>query len=210
MKKSSIPGPLSLPFFGTKWQFIEMSKLHEYYDGLNKKYGDVVMEVSGNFPIISIFKRQDIENVLSSPSQFPFRPPNEIQTFYRTQNSNRYSSTGIANEQGPEWLKLRTKLSLKTLENRKFYDQFCSDLNEICSDFNEVIRTVRNDKNEIKNFQENLRSMSFETNCFFVLGKRGYGSLDDGEKIKKLTDANVKIMEAIRDTYYGENLLFYC
>lgn len=205
MKQSTIPGPLSLPFFGTKWQSIEMTKLHEYYYGLNKKYGDVVMEVSGNFPIISIFKRQDIEKVLSSQSQYPFRPPNEIQSFYRMQNTDRYSSTGITNEQGPEWLKLRTKLSLKTLENRKFYAQYCSDLNEICSDFNDVIRSVRNDKNEIKNFHENMRSMSFETNCCFVLGKRGFGSLEGSEKITKLSNANVKIMEAIRDTYYGEN-----
>jgi len=207
MKQSTIPGPLSLPFFGTKWQSIEMTKLHEYYDGLNKKYGDVVMEVSGNFPIISIFKRQDIEKILSSQSQYPFRPPNEIQSFYRMQNTDRYSSTGITNEQGPEWLKLRTKLSLKTLENRKFYAQYCSDLNEICSDFNDVIRSVRDDKNEIKNFHENMRSMSFETNCCFVLGKRGYGSLEGSEKITKLSNANVKIMEAIRDTYYGEYLL---
>ncbi|CAG9806310.1 unnamed protein product [Chironomus riparius] len=209
VKKLSIPGPLSLPFFGTKWQSIEMSKLHEYYDGLNKNYGDVVMELNGNFPIVSIFNRQDIDKVLSSPSQFPFRPPNEIQTFYRMQNKNRYSSTGIANEQGPEWLKLRTKLSLKTLENRKFHDQFCNDLNDICSDFNDVIRTVRNENNEIKNFHENLRLMSFETNCFFVLGKRGYGSIEGSEKIAKLTDANVKIMEAIRDTYYGTQFWKY-
>ncbi|XP_070493845.1 ecdysone 20-monooxygenase-like [Chironomus tepperi] len=209
MKKSSIPGPLSLPFFGTKWQSIDMSKLHEYFDGLNRKYGDVVMEVSGNFPIVSIFKRKDIEKVLSTPSQYPFRPPNEIQSFYRMQNPNRYSSTGIGNEQGPEWLKLRTKLSLKTLENRKFHEAFCSDLNEICSDFNDVIRSVRNDRNEIINFHENMRAMSFETNCFFVLGKRGYGKLEGSEKIAKLTDANMKIMEAIRDTYYGTQFWKY-
>ena len=50
-----------------------------------------------------------------------------------------------------------------------------------------------------------MRAMSFETNCFFVLGKRGYGCLEGSEKIAKLTDANVKIMEAIRDTYYGKD-----
>jgi hypothetical protein len=28
-----IPGPLRLPFIGTKWQNTKMSKLHEYYEG---------------------------------------------------------------------------------------------------------------------------------------------------------------------------------
>lgn len=204
MKQNIIPGPLCLPILGTRWQQIEMTKLHEYYVMLNRRYGDVVMEMSGNFPIVSVFKRDDIEKVLSCQSQFPFRPPNEIQAFYRLQNPDRYSSAGITNEQGPEWLKLRTKLSLKTLENRKFYEQFCRDLNDICSDFVDLIRTERSDSNEIKNFHDNLRSMSFETNCFFVLGRRGYGSLEASKKIAKLTEANVKIMESIRDTYYGE------
>lgn len=27
-----IPGPLRLPFFGTKWQKQKMNKLHEYYE----------------------------------------------------------------------------------------------------------------------------------------------------------------------------------
>jgi hypothetical protein len=30
-----IPGPLRLPFIGTKWQSINMSKLHEYYGSMN-------------------------------------------------------------------------------------------------------------------------------------------------------------------------------
>lgn len=28
-----IPGPLRLPFIGTKWQQMKMNKLHEYYAG---------------------------------------------------------------------------------------------------------------------------------------------------------------------------------
>lgn len=204
MKQNYIPGPKCFPIIGTKWQKIEMTKLHEYYEKLNEKYGDVVMEVSGSFPIISIFKREDIEKALNCTSQFPFRPPNEIQSFYRLKNSDRYSSTGITNEQGPVWMNLRAKLSLKTLENRKFYEQFCTELNEICSDFVDVIRSVRNEQNEIKNVHDYIRSISFETNCSFVLGKRGYGSLEGSEKIAKLSDANIKIMESIRDTYYGE------
>lgn len=60
-----IPGPLRLPVFGTKWNclFIKMNKLHEYYEVLNRKYGDVVLEQSGETPVISLFRRQDIEKV---------------------------------------------------------------------------------------------------------------------------------------------------
>lgn len=30
-----IPGPLKLPLIGTKWQSIQMNKLHEYYKSKN-------------------------------------------------------------------------------------------------------------------------------------------------------------------------------
>lgn len=119
----SIPGPLSIPFMGTKWIYLwkyKMSKIHEVYRGkgfvccyhaprptdvfvfyyqlcidFNQRYGPVVLEVASNgVPIVILYNRQDIEKVLRYPSKYPFRPPTEIVAFYRKMRPDRYASTG--------------------------------------------------------------------------------------------------------------------
>lgn len=123
----SIPGPLRLPLFGTKWIYLwkyKMSKIHEVYRGessqfisinlttfsinlttssfildFNREYGQIVLEVTTNgIPIVNLYNRQDIEKVLRFPSKYPFRPPTEIVAFYRKMRPDRYASTGITNE----------------------------------------------------------------------------------------------------------------
>lgn len=102
--KKGIPGPIQLPFIGTKWNllFIKFSKLHEYYANLNFKYGDIVMELNGKVPMISLFNRADIRKVLTYRSKFPFRPPNEIVAYFRSTLPNRYNTAGLLNAQGSE------------------------------------------------------------------------------------------------------------
>ncbi len=96
-----IPGPLSLPLFGTKWIYFwkyNISKLHEVYAEMQKTYGDLVLEVtSDRVPIVNLFNRQDIEKVLRYPSKYPFRPPTEIVAFYRKSRPDRYASIGLIN-----------------------------------------------------------------------------------------------------------------
>lgn len=123
----SIPGPLRLPLFGTKWIYLwkyKMSKIHEVYRGessqyiskkkrknlstfswnsfildFKREYGQIVLEVTTNgIPIVNLYNRQDIEKVLRFPSKYPFRPPTEIVAFYRRMRPDRYASTGITNE----------------------------------------------------------------------------------------------------------------
>jgi hypothetical protein len=86
---------------------------------LNRIYGDIVLEVNGNIPVISLFNRKDIEKVLEYPSKYPFRPPTEIISYYRKTRKDRYASCGLVNAQGLEWAKLRSKLTPKTLESKK-------------------------------------------------------------------------------------------
>jgi ecdysone 20-monooxygenase len=200
-----ISGPVRLPFFGTKWNswFMNMNKLHEYYADLNAQYGDVVMEMVGSVPVISLFKRQDIEKVLKYPSKYPFRPPTEIVSFYRKSRPDRYSSVGMVNAQGTEWAHLRMKLTPKTLENRQVLARFCPDLNEICDDFINQIKERRNDENVAANVDDLLKSMSFESSCWLILGKTWNRKPEMNDQTKDLCSSLKTMFESYRDAYYG-------
>lgn len=102
---SYIPGPYSIPFFGTSWVHtlggFQLNKLHEYYKYMHSKYGPIMKEEAlWNIPVISLFERRDIEKVLKSSSRFPIRPPTEAIAYYRKSRPDRYISTGLVNEQG--------------------------------------------------------------------------------------------------------------
>lgn len=97
-----IPGPKLIPFLGTKWIFFwkyKLSKLHEMYHDLNRRYGNIVLETTmSGVPIVNLYDRADIEKVMKQVSKYPFRPPTEITVRYRLKNPERYSSLGISNE----------------------------------------------------------------------------------------------------------------
>ncbi|KAL7032888.1 hypothetical protein ACKWTF_007423 [Chironomus riparius] len=207
-----IPGPLRLPFIGTKWQQIKMNKLHEYYADLNKTYGNIVMEMNGNIPVISLFKREDIEKVLQFNSAYPFRPPTEIVSFYRQKHPERYSSLGLVNEQGPQWAKLRSKLTPKTLESKRMLSTFCPELNEICDEFINAIKQKRNANNVLENFDDLMKMMSLEASSSLILGRRmGYlqESGENNENFMELGNAAKNIFAIFRDAFYGNCLWKY-
>lgn len=211
-----IPGPIRLPMIGTKWNCLtmNMNKLHEYYAKLNLKYGDVVLEQQNSVDIVSLFKREDIEKVLKYPSKYPFRPPTEIVTYYRLSRPDRYSSVGLVNSQGSDWAHLRTKLTPKTLESRKILADFCPDLNQICDDFIDQMKVQRNSRNIVVGVENILKSMSVESACCLILGKR-LGFLNEkmgNDDLFQLTEASKNVFKSFRDAYYGEHerLSNYC
>ena len=58
-----------------------------------RKYGAIVKEhFLWNFPIIHLYDKHDIENVLKYPSKYPIRPGLEAQIFYRQSRPDRYKS----------------------------------------------------------------------------------------------------------------------
>lgn len=204
-----VPGPIRLPIFGTKWNcmFMKMNKLHENYAELNRRYGDVVMEVAGKVPIVSLFNRQDMEKVFKTQSKYPFRPPTEIIAFYRLSRPDRYGSVGLPNAQGPEWAHLRSKLTPKTLESRRVLSSFCPDLNKIVDDFIDVIRKRRDAQNITENVDDILKSMNVESACCMILGRRIGFLNENSEETKKfheLTTAAKNVFKGCRDSYYGE------
>lgn len=65
------------------------------------KYGDIVKEEAFlNIPVINIFSKNDIEKVLRSGGKYPIRPPTEAIAHHRRSRPDRYTSTGLVNEQG--------------------------------------------------------------------------------------------------------------
>jgi ecdysone 20-monooxygenase len=170
------------------------------------------MEMMGSVPVVSLFNRQDIEKVLKFPSKYPFRPPTEIVSFYRSSRPDRYSSVGMANAQGPEWAHLRMNLTPQTFENRLILSKFCPELNLICDDFIKQIKEKRNDENVAENVEDVLKSMSFESACCLILGRR-MGFMEEvansTENVQELADAVKNIFKSFRDAYYGNFYLTY-
>ncbi|XP_063697170.1 ecdysone 20-monooxygenase [Culicoides brevitarsis] len=206
-----IPGPLSVPLFGTKWIYwwrYKMTKIHETYKDFYKKYGPIVVEKTGNgFPIVSLFDRDDIERVLRYPSKYPFRPPTEIIGFYRKSRPDRYASVGMPNAQGEEWYHLRSKLT-GGITSRKLLWSFLPTLNVICDDFIDLIKHKRDENGVVHNFQDMANLMGLETVCCLMLGRRvGYLSKDTiNPRFNELASAVKRLFILQRDAYFGNGM----
>ncbi|EDW34836.1 GL21018 [Drosophila persimilis] len=190
-----IPGPQRIPFLGTKWIFFvffrryKMTKLHEVYADLNRRYGDIVLEVMpSNVPIVHLYKREDLEKVLKYPSKYPFRPPTEIIVMYRQSRPDRITSPRV-------------------LQN------FLPALNAVCDDFIDLLRARRDpDTLVVPNFEELANLMGLEAVCTLMLGRRmGFLAADakQPQKISQLAAAVKQLFISQRDSYYGLGLWKY-
>lgn len=66
---------------------------------LNRHYGSLCKEEAlWNWPVISVFTKEDIEVVLKRGSRYPLRPPQEIISQYRRSRQDRYTNLGLVNE----------------------------------------------------------------------------------------------------------------
>jgi ecdysone 20-monooxygenase len=207
----NIPGPMRLPFLGTTWMkyFNREDKVHEYYEYLNQTYGDIVLESFGNINIVSIFKQQDIEKVLSMKTRYPFRPPVEITCLYRSQRKDRYTSVGLTNSNGPEWNNLRSKMTSRTLENPKVLSQFFPSQIEICNDLIAEIKACRNKNNIVSNVDDILRLFAFESSSSFIVGRRmgSFGSSKStiGPTAYAIAEASRNIFSVFQKSFYGKD-----
>jgi ecdysone 20-monooxygenase len=184
--------------------------IHSLHADLNKRYGDIVMEVSNNVPVISIFNRHDIQKVLECPSKYPFRPPTEIVSYYRRSRPDRYASLGLVNEQGAQWAHLRSKLTPKTLVSRRVLGLFCPDLNEICDDFVNEIKQKRNcDDNILRDFDPIAKLMTLEAACCLILGRRNSLQEINDKNLHELGEASKKAFENMAESYFGEKFHNY-
>ncbi|XP_023021214.2 cytochrome P450 family 24 subfamily A member shade isoform X1 [Leptinotarsa decemlineata] len=205
---SDIPGPLSLPFFGTSWLFLSRiytyDKFHEFAEDIYARYGPIVKEEAlFNVPVIHIFEKSDIEKVLKSNTKYPIRPPTEAVAVYRKTRPDRYASVGLVNEQGIKWHELRTSLT-KKLTSPKTVAGFLPQVQEIVEDWCNLISQQRTD-NTITNLEDIVGPLGLEISCALVLGRR-MGFLLPGaesETAQKLAETIHQLFIATRDTYYG-------
>lgn len=204
-----IPGPLSLPFLGTRWVFsiggYSFEKIHEFYEDMQRKYGAIMKEEAlFNVPVISVFEKKDIEKVLKSTSKFPIRPPTEAIAWYRRSKPERYASTGLVNEQGEKWHFLRTNLTTD-LTSPRTISSFLPQVQDIAEDWCCLLKELRNSNGEISNLEQVVEQVGLETSCALVLGRR-MGFLlqkDISETARKLAEAVHQHFISTRDTYFG-------
>ncbi|XP_033216007.1 ecdysone 20-monooxygenase isoform X2 [Belonocnema kinseyi] len=204
----NIPGPYSLPFYGTRWIFswlgyYDMNKIHDAYKDLNRRYGPMCKEEGlWNYPIISIFSREDIEKIIKRNTKYPLRPPQEIISHYRSTRQDRYSNLGLVNEQGETWHKLRSALTPE-LTGAKTVLGFFPILNEVTNKFMDLIRSRRIEC-KIDGFEEIAYRMGLESTCTLILGRK-LGFLEPGPctLTSRLAEAVRAHFIALRDANYG-------
>uniref|UniRef100_A0A0A9XMH1 Ecdysone 20-monooxygenase n=1 Tax=Lygus hesperus TaxID=30085 RepID=A0A0A9XMH1_LYGHE len=203
-----VPGPLALPIIGTRWLYYfryKINKVHEGYEDMFKRYGNIVKEEAlWNFPVISLKSKYDIEKVLKYPSKFPLRPPTEVTAHYRASRPDRYTNSGITNEQGEEWHRLRTLLTPELTSGRTM-NRFFPELNSIADDFNSLILHSRDPSTgRVTDFEDLACRLGLESSCTLILGERlGFLEKVVGPTAQRLADAVKDQFCASRDTFYG-------
>lgn len=208
-RKNNIPGPPSLPFLGTTWLFsigrYNLNKIHTFYEDMYKKYGPLVKEESlFNFPVYSVFEKEDIENVLKIPSKYPLRPPIGALVMYRKSRPDRYNSSGIVNEQGEMWHFLRSNLTAD-LVSPKTMSVFSEEANVIGEEWSNLLKIKKDSNNAINSLENLVALLGVETICALVLGKRMelLRSNDPSTKSFELAKAIQDNFKALRDTQFG-------
>ncbi|XP_078036135.1 cytochrome P450 family 24 subfamily A member shade [Augochlora pura] len=206
---SDVPGPYSLPIFGTRWIFswfgsYRLNKIHDAYKDLHRRYGPVCKEEAlWNFPVISVFSRRDIEAVLRRNSRYPLRPPQEVISYYRQNRRDRYTNLGLVNEQGQLWQDLRTALTSE-LTGANTVLGFFPALNTVADSFVDLIRRRRTGY-KVTGFEELAYNMGLESTCTLILGRHlGFLKPDSNETVTaRLAEAVRVHFTASRDVFYG-------
>ncbi|CAB0042305.1 unnamed protein product [Trichogramma brassicae] len=137
-------------------------------------------------------------------TKYPLRPPQDIISHYRLSRKDRYTNSGLVNEQGREWEKLRNSLT-PGLMSSKTINGFISSLNTVTDDFVELIKDQRNENDTVVSFEEIACRFGLESTCMLVLGRRMNFLKTDStsELTKKLAKAVRTHFLATRDAAYG-------
>lgn len=206
---ADIPGPRSLPVFGTRWIYwrfglYKLNAVHLAYKDMFIRYGDIICEEAlWNIPVISVKNRDFIERVLRQSGKYPIRPPNEVTASYRKSRPDRYTNTGLVNEQGEVWAMLRNKLTPE-LTSPRTIRRFLPEVNQLADDFNNLISQARGSNNVVRGFESYCNRMGLESTCTLILGRR-FGFLDGevSETATRLADSVTSQFRASQETFYG-------
>lgn len=207
---SDVPGPYSLPVLGTRWIFscvgpYDLNKIHEAYRDLHRRYGALCKEEAlWNFPIVSLFSRQDIETILRRSPKYPLRPPQEVISYYRRIRRDRYTNLGMVNEQGQTWHDLRVALTSELTGSNTVLGFFPA-LNIVADSFVDLIRRTRTGCCKVTGFEELAYKMGLESTCTLILGRHlGFLKPDSSSELAMRLSEAVRIhFMALRDAFYG-------
>ena len=205
-----VPGPKALPVFGASWIYNRVLGLYQrkYQHLANEDqymlYGPVVREeVIFNFPLIHLFDKEDIMRVLKSEGEFPMRPPNEADVFYRRHRSDAYLNDGMVNLNGPEWHRLRQQLT-PPLTNRNTPRRYAAEMNLTAEDFVALLLRSRDRDSVVHNVQDLVYRAGLETVCNVALERR-MGFLEDvvRDDIQLILESIKGYQRASAESLYG-------
>ncbi|XP_058792402.1 ecdysone 20-monooxygenase isoform X2 [Phymastichus coffea] len=171
---------------------------------MRQRFGPIVKQESyWNWPVISLFGREDIETILKLGSKYPLRPAQEIISHYRQSRADRYTNLGLVNEQGITWQRLRATLTPELMGTKTILGFFPA-LNGVTDDFIDLIRNQRTGCS-LRAFEELAYRMGLESTCMLMLGRHLGFLKPESESLitSKLADAVRMHFLASRDAFYG-------
>lgn len=207
-----VPGPLGLPVLGSTWMYSSLGpySFHKYDESCvdkRSKYGPVVREEAlFNHPIFHLFDKADILKVMSHRSEYPLRPPNEAEVYYRKSRPDLYEGIGVINENGPEWHRLRRLLTAPVMD-RRTVGGFCKELNAIADDLGDRLLQLRDPVTwtAAKGVEDLIYRASLESVFAFCLDRR-MGFL---EPVHQLPASIKEYMEDIKGCQAAANEAMY-
>ncbi len=204
-----VPGPITFPVFGASWIYsffgpYDRSTFHKSNEDKYRRFGPVVREgVTFNYPLIHLFDKEDIDKVLKHPSDYPLRPPNVADAYYRRYRKEFYLNEGFVNLNGPEWHRLRMQLT-PPLTNRRTLHHHGPFMNFIAEDLVGLVSRKRNADNIVSDLKDLVYLAGLETVSHIAMEKR-MGFLEDemSQDAKLVLESIRGYQTACNESMYG-------
>ncbi|XP_073962316.1 cytochrome P450 CYP12A2-like isoform X1 [Choristoneura fumiferana] len=177
-----IPGPKSWPIVGPLPNFLPGGSFYnakgvELSDELYKRYGSIVKldGILGSPTMICLFDANAVEYVLRSENTMPIRPGFQSLEYYRKEYNKTYDphrQTGLISDHGENWKDFRSKVN-PIMMQPKTIKLYSDVLAEVADDVISRMRSIRDEKNMIKNkFDVEMNLWALESIGVVALGTR--------------------------------------
>ncbi|XP_071442558.1 probable cytochrome P450 CYP44 [Hetaerina americana] len=198
-----VPGPTSIPIFGTSYLYrngtYEITKYHEALKDMNRKYGPIFRQNWAGQEVLHIFDLEDVKTVLHSAGKMPVVPP--IQEGSRIYRLKKNHSVGLGNLNGDDWYEMRSAVQQIMLKPREV-QHYLPHVDEISIHFINRLLQDRTNEGHVKDLH-NVASKWFLENAGEILFEKRLGCLNGGE-----TEVNAqKWIDSNREIFYYNAIL---